>query len=343
MHRSLFARSLAIAASAALLVAGCGGGASTTSSKSPTAAFRAGLSGLDDTDVLTITLKLDTTADTLIGLAKAGGTTIDSTVANAIAGAQLVIETKTLDGKKLSEHKGAQSGATATRFALDDNGTTYAELRSLNGALYVKADVKGLLDLFGQSKLFTEVQARANTLPTFVKALVDGKWVSLDINLLKSLVSQFGGGAAASPNPAQTQRLLADLKAVIQRDVTVTRIGTDDQGDHVQLTAHSRQFATDILQAFTGAIPAAGLATGKLDPSTMPDHSVVVDVWVNNGALAKVSLDFAQFIPADKKKPGDKLPIVLTFDRSGDDISKPDGATPVDLRQLVSLLGGLGG
>ncbi len=343
MRRSILARSVVVAASAALLVAGCGGGASSTSSKDPKAAFSTGMSGLSDTDVLTVTLKLDTTADTLVGLAKASGSTLNTTQANDIANAQLVIESKTINGKKLSEIKPGQTNAASTRFALSDNGSTYVELRGVDDVLYIKADVKGALALFGQAKLFDEVQARANSLPAFVKALVAGNWVSLDLNLLKSLANQFGGGAAASPNPGQGQKLLADIKAVLQRDVTVTRVGTDSDGDHLRLTAHTRQLGTDILQAFTSSIPAAGLAAQKLDPSKVPDRPIVVDAWVSNGALAKVSLDLTQFMTAADKQPGAKLAVVVTFDRSGDDISKPDNSTPVDLSQLTSLLGGLGG
>jgi hypothetical protein len=41
-------------------------------------------------------------------------------------------------------------------------------------------------------------------------------------------------------------------------------------------------------------------------------------------------------------KPGDSLPVVLQFDRSGDDIGTPSGATAVDTTQLFTLLGSLG-
>jgi hypothetical protein len=343
MRRSILVRSVVTTAAAALLVAGCGGGAATTSTKDPKAAFSTGLSGLSDSDALTVTLKLETTGDALVGFAKeSGGDTLDPTIAQDIASGEIVFESKTLNGKKLSEIKPNQTDQTASRFVFKDNGNTYAEIRSRGTVLYVQADVKGLLDLFQQSKLYTEVQARAASLPTFVKAFVAGRWISIDINTLKALASQFGG-SAASPNPAQAQQLIADLRAAIEKDVTVTRIGTDDQGDHLRLTAQSRQLGTDLLQVIGTAVPGAGAALTKLDPSKIPDHSIVLDAWVNNGALAKLSLDFVQFAKAGEAKPGDHLPIVLTFDRSGDDIAKPSDVTPIDLSQLGSLLGGLGG
>jgi hypothetical protein len=37
------------------------------------------------------------------------------------------------------------------------------------------------------------------------------------------------------------------------------------------------------------------------------------------------------------------MPVVLNFDQSGDDISKPSNATAVDTTSLLTLLGSLGG
>jgi len=342
MRRPIFVRTAVVTAAAALVLTGCGSGAGTTSSKDPKAAFTTGIDSLNDTDVLTVTLKLDTTPDALIGFAKESGDTLDPTIAKDIASGQIVFETKTTNGKKLSEIKPGQTNQTAARFAFDDNGTTYAELRSLDNSLYIRADVKGLLDLFQKSKMYADLQARAGQMPPFVKAFVGGQWVSLNLDVLKSLAGQFGGGAAASPNPAQMQKLFTDLKAVLGKDVTVARVGTDDQGDHLQLTAQSRTLVTDLLQAVGASVPVAGLALGKFDPNKVPEHSIKVDAWVKDGALSKLSLDVTQFAKPGEVKAGDKLPVVLTFDRSGDDVSKPDTSTPVDLTQLGSLLGSLG-
>ncbi|MDQ1700391.1 MAG: hypothetical protein QOG34_2254 [Frankiaceae bacterium] len=342
MRRPILVRSVVVTATAALLAAGCGGGASTTSTKDPKAAFSTGMNGLNDSDVLTVTLKFDTDADTLVRLSKESGDELDPAIAKDITSAEIVFETKTTDGKKLSEIKTGDSKATASRFSFSDNGTAYAELRSRDDALYLRADVKGLLGLFNKSNVYDDLQSRASSLPAFVKAFVADQWVSVPNTVIKALTSQFAGSTGASPNPAQAQKLLADIKAVIGKDVTVARVGTDDQGDHLRLTAQSRQLLGDFVQAIGGAIPGASLALGKFKPEDVPEHSIVVDAWVSDGALAKLSLDIGQFVPDSEKKPGDTLPIVMTFDRSGDDIAKPDGATPVDLSQLGSLLGGLG-
>ena len=60
-------------------------------------------------------------------------------------------------------------------------------------------------------------------------------------------------------------------------------------------------------------------------------------------ALSKLSVDVVQFAKPSEVKPGDSLPVVLKFDQSGDDISKPSNATTVDTTSLFTLLGSLGG
>lgn len=329
----------------AVLLTGCGSGAtaSSTASKDPKTAFSTGLSGLTDTDALTVTIKLDTTADKLVTFAKEGPnpSTLDPKVAQEIAAGEVVLETKTSDGSKLSDAKPGKGTKTASRLTFVDAGNTLAELRFRSDAIYAQAQVKSLLDLFQQPNAYADLTARAAQMPAFVQAFVQGKWVSLDLNALKALAGQFG--ANASPSAQQSQKLVDDLRALLNRDVTVARVGSDSQGDHLRLTAQSRQLATDFVQTLGTDVPAAGLATGSFKPSTVPDHSVVVDAWVKGGVLSKLTIDLVQFAKPGETKPGDSLPVVLQFEQSGDDISAPSGATPVDTTQLFTLLGSLAG
>lgn len=349
MRPALTRFSVITALAAMGLVAGCGSGsggssAAKTSSQDPKAAFTTALQGLSDTDVLTITLKLDTTPAALIGFSKENpkDTPLTQKQAQEIASAAFLIETKTSDGTKLSAVKPGSSTKTQVRLALQDNGQSLAEMRALDNSLYVQADLKSILNLFDKGSDYSSITQRVSTMPAFVKAFVQGKWVSLDLGQLKAMAAQFG--ATASSNPQQGQKLLNDLRAVLGRDVTVTRVGTDSQGDHLKVTAQSRALLSDLVHTITADMPSAGLATSAIKPTSVPDHSIVLDAWVSNGALSKLSLDVVQFAsPGDPNgpKPGDHLPVVLQFDRSGDDISQPSGATPVDTSQLLTLVGSL--
>lgn len=340
--RRPFLSLVAAAAVAGVTLTGCGGsGASTTASKTPKAAFTSGLSGLGDSDALTVTLKLDTTPEKLMSFAREGGDRVDAATAQKIATAQVVIETKTSDGSKLSALKPGTKTGVGFRLALVDGGQTYAQLLKAGNGLYVQAQAQQLLDLVGKASTFDTLRSRAAQMPPFVRAFVAGRWVVLDLGQLKAMASQFG--ANVSPTQQQTQKLMADLKAAVSKDVSVTRVGADDQGDHLRLTAQSRQLVTDVLGAVTGAIPAAGLATSSLKPESIPARPVTVDSWVKDGSLSKLSIDLVQFAKPGEAKPGDSLPLVLTFDHSGDDISAPTGAERVDMSQLFTMLGALGG
>jgi len=123
----------------------------------------------------------------------------------------------------------------------------------------------------------------------------------------------------------------------------VTRVGTDADGDHLKLTTQSRAFVTDLMHTISSDFPAASLATGSFKPANVPDHSIVVNAWVKDSVLSKLSIDLVQFAKPSEVKPGDSLPIVMQFEQSGDDIAKPANATPVDTTSLFTLLGSLGG
>lgn len=327
----------------ALVLTGCGSGsgASSTSSKDPKAALSAALTGLGDKDALTVTLKLDTTPDKLIGFSQESGKASDKLTAKQaqeIASGSFVIETKTTDGSNLSD---AKSGNTAVRFAFVDSGQTLAQIEGVANVLYAQADVKTLVSTFGKTKQYADLTARVSSLPAFVQAFVRGDWVSLDLNALKGLAGQFG--ASASANSQQSQKLTTDLKAVLTRDVNVTRVGADSQGDHLRLSTQARQLAQDLVQTVTSDIPAAGIATNSFKAQNVPDQSVVLDAWVSGGALSKLSLDLVQFAKPGEAKPGDSLPVVLQFDRTGAPINKPVNATEIQMSQLFSMLGALTG
>lgn len=345
MRRGLSTFSAVAATGAVLVLAGCGGGSSSSTPKDPKGELSASISNLSDSDVLTVAFKLETTASDLQAFAKSGKnpTTLSDADAQAIAGASLVIETKTNNGKKLSEVKGGDSKAANVSFRGVDNGKTYAEIRVISGNLYLQGDLKGILTLAHQPKTYAEVKARAAQLPKFVQAFVAGNWVSINGDAAKGLASQFGVNANQSPSQAQSQKLINDLKNIINKDVTVTKKGTDDKGDHLVLSGNTRQLATDFVGSLSSSVPGGAALGQQVKPGDVPNRTITVDAWVKDGKLAELSLDVVQFAKPGEAPAGAHLPIALTFDPSGDDISTPSDVTPVDLSQLGTLLGALGG
>lgn len=328
---------------AALTLAGCGSGSGHSVPKDPKGELTASVGNLGQTDALTTTIKLEIAPSVLQQLARSDGDNLTDADAAAIASAQLVFEAKTTNGKNLSDLKPSDQKATAVSIRALSNDHTYLEMRVLSGDLYLQSDVKGFLDLIHKSKTYTEVQARASSLPRFVKSLVDGDWVSLSGAAAQGLAGQFGiqtGGQQS--NQAQSKKMIADLQALLKKDVTVARLGSDDRGDHLRLSGNARALVNDAYQSFASAVPGGGAALSQAKPQNVPSQKVSVDAWVKDGVLSEISLDLGQFAKAGDAAAGKHLPIALTFDQSGDDISKPSNATPIDLTQLGGLFGALG-
>jgi hypothetical protein len=339
MRRPL-SRLTTIAATAAVLGAAACGGSTADTPKDPKGELTASVENLGASDVLTTTLRLDTTAEALQSFAAEDGDKLSTEDAEAIASAQIVVEVRSANGDDLSELKGGDDNAANVSFRFVSNDDTLAELRVVDGDLYLQGDLRGILALIHESDSYADVQQRVSVLPHFVQAFVEGQWVSIDGAAAKGLAGSLSG--AQTPSDKQGQKLLEDLKGIVQRDVTVTREGSDDRGDHLVLTGNTKALAQDFVQAASGALPAGSAAMGQFNPDDVPDRDVTVDAWVKDGVLTEISLDIVQFAKPGDAKAGDSLPIAITFEQEGDDIGAPEDVTPVDLTQLGSLLGAMG-
>lgn len=315
----------AAAAAAALVLTACGG--SGGSDSSPKGELTAGISGLSDSSVLTTTLRLDTTSTELQAFARASGSTLDAGAADAITSARIVLENKRQDG---------HSAFALTGLADDD---ALIELRVVNDTIYLHGDLKGILELVHKRKLYANLRAETAQMPSFVQAAIDGKWVSLNAGALAGLA----GGGASSSSAAKGPKLLADLKDIVDRDVTVIRSGSDSRGDHLVLSGDLAKIAQDLKTSISTSMPGGAVLSQRLPAGQVEHRTVKVDAWVDDGALTELSIDLVQFADKGDVPAGSSLPLVLSFDRSGDDITAPSGAVPVDLTQLGALAGALTG
>jgi hypothetical protein len=317
-----------VAVTAAVVATACGGGSSSDTPSDPKGELTASVQNLGDSDVLTTTLRLDTTAAALQSFVADDGDELS------------VVEVRSANGDDLSELKGGDDDATNVSFRFVSSGSTLAELRVVGGDLFLQGDIRGILDLAHQSEAYADVQQRVAALPPFVQAFVEGEWVSIDGAAAKGLAGSLSG--AQTPSGKQGQKLLEDLQGIIERDVTVTREGSDDRGDHLVLTGNTRELARDFMQSASSALPGGSAALGQFDPDDVPNRDVAVDAWVQDGVLTEISLDLVQFAKPGQSQPGDSLPISISFEQEGDEIDAPEDVTPVDLTQLGALLGAMG-
>jgi hypothetical protein len=339
MRRPL-SRLTTVGTAAVVLVLSACGGSSPDTPEDPKGELTASVQNLGASDVLTTTLRLDTTAAALQSFAADDGDKLSDADAESIASAEIVVEVKSANGDDLADLEGGDQGSANVSFRFVSNDDALVELRVVDGDLFLQGDLQSILSLIHEGDAYADVQQRVTALPHFVQVFVQGGWVSIDGAAAKGLAGSLSG--AQTPSDQQGQKLLEDLQGIVERDVTVIREGSDDRGDHLVLTGNTKELARDFIEAASTALPGGGAAMGQFDPDDVPDRDVTVDAWVKDGVLTELSLDIVQFAKPGQSKAGDSLPISITFEQDGADISEPDDVTPVDLTQLGALLGAVG-
>lgn len=312
--------------------AGCGNSGSSTAGGAR-GQFDSAITALANSDAVTAVLRLDATAAQLEALPNPP----NARTAQLIVSANVTIEVKTVNGAPLSSVKPPQTADADVQVTVA--GNPLVEVRSVANTLYARADVPALLQIAGKSaSALTPLESRIPPSLTWAHAALSGDWISLDLSTLRSLL---GGGA--SPSTAQSTQLLNQLRAVLDRDVTFTNKGNTALGDHIVLSGSIRQIGTDIYNLFAAQLsklPLGSSSLGSLNPSRLPNRTVSLDAYVQNGVLSELSLDLSQFAP---QRVPQHIPLVIDFSTTGSAISAPAGAVPVDLSGLGSLFSGLGG
>lgn len=305
---------------------GCGGSSGGGSVKGD---VLNSIDGIASADRLTTTIRLDTTASALQALAQSSGSTLDNSLASALAGASIVIE------------RAKSGGGSELDIQAIAGGATLLELRAVDKTLFLKGDVRGILRLAGKPKVYGNLKAQTKSMPSFVQAAVTGQWVSLPAATLDSLAT-LTGGAPPSSAPGNGPKLLGDLKRAIDKDVTITSAGSDSRGTHYVLHADTKTLAEDLRTSLTNSLPGGSAVSQRL-PTTVKHQNFTFDAWVKGGSLSELTINLLQFGDTSKVPAGATLPLSITFVKTGADIGAPTGATPVDLSQLGTLVGALQG
>jgi hypothetical protein len=317
----------------ALLGSACGGGSGGPDpAEDPKGALVSAFENLSG-ESQTITFTIASTPESLNALASTNG------------GAGMTPEDaqKLLDSSLTISSEGTGEDAKAQILANVAGNDGAVEMRILGKDFYVRADVAGLMEQFGADTSSLDgvaAQAEAQGL-TFVRPAIDGEWLAI-----KGLADQLGaltGGAATPGNMADQQAIVNQLTETLQSKATVTSEGDDDVGTHLVAALPIRDIYTEFmgtLQGLGGAVPMDQLP----DPSEVPDEDVTVDIWVKDGKVSQVDLDFLQFAALAKEPvPAgvDQFAFRITFAAFSGDTSVPEGAVEVDPSVLFQgLLGG---
>lgn len=214
------------------------------------------------------------------------------------------------------------------------------EIRMVDNALYARADVPAIAQLFDAPPGAIEggVAQAAEMGFGFVADAAAGRWLSTNLAPFNSFLKGLGDSAVPGiPNAGGTQELLDALAGAWTNDVKVDRLDADGTGDHYRLTVSLRQVYERLLPAATGLLGFPGAA---LPPAgEMPDRAVEADVWVRDGKLVRAEFNLAQL--ADHTTlPGGRVALRIDIAARPDAITAPEKSVEVDLIELFGRLAG---
>ena len=315
-------RSLLLAAT--VLLAACGG-SSSGGGQTPEQTLEEALDNLRAAPGVTAVVTLRSTPASLQALAAASGKQLSAEDAGKILGSSLTVSSRRAD----------DPSEAASRLLVDVAGRTSLEARTVDSTLYLRADVLYLLETFGQPPGTAEAIARQAEAAGVagIRPLIEGRWVSL----------RDPGTPMGAPATSRSQRQAFDrLLAAVRSATRVTSEGTEEAGEHLVARVDLREVVARLGDAAGPWGPGAALP----DPAQVPDRPIAVDLWVDDGDLARVELDVLQLhaLSGSDVPPGvDELAIRVALSEFADEVEAPSDAVPVDLGPLLPGLIGAPG
>ena len=354
-----------ISLAVAIGVTGCGSVQKLNAKDSVTDA----LSSFEKAKSATFTVSLDTTAADVAAISKAQGEPMSKsdqkTFAKVLAG-DVVFSVEAADGKTFGDSAKAGSdtaGSGDLQALLGDpaklskllkeqgafamsvrlSGDALVDLRSVDGKIYARANVKQILKLAGQKPDLVDEQLSG--LPPAMAPLAKaakGEWVALDLAKAAAAAKDSGllnALPTSAPSPsvdaAKVQKLMDDLKKAYQEKATITDLGENgDRGKGYRLGAPAKQVAEAISGDLIALVGKESETEIRKTITEIPDKTFSVDLWVKDDNLSAVSLDLTQFL--EKPATGHKLAVDIDIDVNSGKVEAPSGATEIDVKELLS-------
>ena len=321
-------RKLLIFAVAAMLFAGaCGDDAA----ENPQGSLNDAVEALSDYEGITISLSIDSTSDDLVALSE-GSLTAEH--------AQQILDSSfTASSTNTEDPKEAEA-----EFSVDIAGQADSlEVKFVDGTLYLRADVAGIMDIFGaDSSQLDAFRQQAGSQPgfEFVEPALNGEWIAL--TGFNQLLEQ--AGSSQNDLTGAQQKAIDGFAEALKKNSEVVTGDKDGPGTNLVVTANLR----DVYQSLVDLQANLGQAAGEM-PSVddVPNEKVSIDTWVDGDRLTQVQLDLTQFkdFPEAEFPEGvDQFAITVGIEEFSGGVAAPEGATEVDINQIMqSMFGGLGG
>ena len=315
-----------------LLLAACSSAPGTDPEEDPKAALIEAFRALSEAEGVTEEFSLQSTTESLVAVSEGG---LDEETAGKILDSSIVVSTR---------NTGNDVAKAESSILVRVAGSDGLELRIVDNSLYVRADIKHILETFGQDPNQADAFAsQAQGQPGFewVQAAVAGDWL-----VLKNL-AQFTQQMGANPAPDQ-KKLLNGFLDILQENATVTNEGDEDPGTHLAATLPLRDTATDVLNLVEDM--GMGMPSGVDSPATndIPEGDMTIDFWVQDGALTQMHIDFIQFEKFEEGGEGipegvDELGLLVAFEEFTGSVEPVADAVELDPVAIGQAFGAMMG
>jgi hypothetical protein len=300
----------------------------------PKASLTNAVERLSEYEGVTMTFGLASTTDSLVAMSE-GDLTPDN--------AQKILDSSFTITSKQGDNPEEAQAEVAASIAGNDGAV---ELKFLDDTLYMRADVAGIMESFGQdTSQVGQIKQQASAQPgfEFIGPALDGEWLAL--SGLEQALQQFGGSTQAAEPSAAQQQAIDGFAAAIGDSSEVTTGDAEGPGTHLIATVPLRDAYGRFVELADEF--GAGQAAQLPPASKVPDEEVRLDAWVDGDELTQFQLDFTQFAAFEDGEPlpegVESFALQIGLEEFTDSVEAPSGATQVDINQLLQGFIGVGG
>ncbi|MBO0732463.1 MAG: hypothetical protein J2P57_24590 [Acidimicrobiaceae bacterium] len=329
MARRAVAALCSVVTLAVVGLAGCGSSSRSASSPSD---VQAALRSTANQQGLKLTLTLSGTPG-----GGNGSSTLTRSQEQAIIDSTLILTVHAASGSTLAN---AGNGGEVD-LALEHGLSTLGDIRVIGHTLYGKVDIPQFTSTYGLNKgSVARFQSELDRLGSQVQgltALNDGKWVSVDLNSLDTLL------AAAGITLPSVPQLVGRIVGAAFNSLAATAHVDQVHGGQAQLTVGARPVVTALARAISGTPGMRSFGTQIQNLAQDAQNSVPanangkVNATISGGKISNLELPVKQFERNPTSGGPDTVKLAVT---SAGSVSAPSGATVLNVAQLIRALVG---
>ena len=310
----------------ALLLGACSDeGDGPSAEDDPTGALVSAIEASAQEDAQSATVTLQSTPESL-SAASEGSLTPE--LAETILGSSVTI----------SATQAEDPADQAARLFLDVPDTEGAEVVLLGTDVYLRADVRGLVEAAGQSSATVDqfLQSPEVQQAPFLESAANGEFLKIEG------AAELTGSTATQDIAGQQAKVLEAVGDAIREDAEVTSEGSDDVGERVTVSAPVRdlyQHVVDLAEELSGGVP-----PGSFPPeSEVPEGDLTFDAWISDGRLAQLEFDIvalAEEFEGDVPEGVEDFAIRVALSTDVEEITAPEDAVTVTAEEIAALFFG---